>query len=418
MFCKATLVTAALGLIASATPILNTNGVRIPIASRAALTSEDGIFDHDRAILLNIHTINKHRANLINLERNVGAHSFKPGAEIKPLARIPERLAKLHMKRQSESLTDENEAEWSGSISIGTPAQKFVIDFDTGSSDLWVPSAACTDDVCAKKSLYDTTKSSTTSKKSGNFTIHYGDGSSVSGPVFTDTVNVAGISIKDQYFSPVTTLSSVFSDDPIDGILGLAYPKLSNFQQVIEFYNVSLKADLTFVFSQNPFFNTAIEQSAVKEKVFAFKLAKEGSELFLGGVNDKLYTGKIETHAVDTSTGFWHIQGASILANKKTEVYGAIDGATLYDEKNGFYSYPCDTPPTIAFTWGGSEWAISKDNVNLGQTKEGSGQCIGALAAQDLGLGDNTWLLGDSFMKNVYTAFSFEDDTVGFAALA
>lgn len=43
---------------------------------------------------------------------------------------------------------------------------------------------------------------------------------------------------------------------------------------------------------------------------------------------------------------------------------------------------------------------------------------MGALAGQDIGLGSNVWLLGDSFMKNVYTAFSFDDDTVGFATLA
>ena len=73
-------------------------------------------------------------------------------------------------------------------------------------------------------------------------------------------------------------------------------------------------------------------------------------------------------------------------------------------------------------------------SFNLGETQSGSGQCVGALAAQDLGLGSNVWLLGDryatrhargtpcspprdSFMKNVYTAFSFDQDAVGFAEL-
>lgn len=43
---------------------------------------------------------------------------------------------------------------------------------------------------------------------------------------------------------------------------------------------------------------------------------------------------------------------------------------------------------------------------------------MGSLAGQDIGLGSNVWLLGDSFMKNVYTAFSFDKDSVGFAKLA
>lgn len=34
-------------------------------------------------------------------------------------------------------------------------------------------------------------------------------------------------------------------------------------------------------------------------------------------------------------------------------------------------------------------------SFSLGETEEGSGQCVGALAGQDLGLGDNVWLLGD-----------------------
>lgn len=73
-------------------------------------------------------------------------------------------------------------------------------------------------------------------------------------------------------------------------------------------------------------------------------------------------------------------------------------------------------------------------SFNLGEV--GSGQCVGALAGQDIGLGANVWLLGDrcffrlasihiweglttshSFMKNVYTAFSFDQNAVGFAAL-
>jgi len=326
-------------------------------------------------------------------------------------------------KRQAEPLTDQEEDEWTGAISVGTPAQKFVIDFDTGSSDLWIPSSACKSSTCSKKSKFTASSSSTAVKKSGTFSIEYGDGSTVSGPVYTDTVAVAGVKATGQFFSPVTTLSSSFSDDPADGILGLAFPAISNLKE-------------------NPFFNTANKEGAAQANQFGFYLATSGSELFLGGTDSAKYTGELEFHDVDTTSGFWQITGASAKAGNTTtvsgfetiidsgttlmygptaavkEVYAKVPGAKLFDKTDGFYSFPCSTPPEISFNWGGKDWLISAANINLGETEEGSSQCVGSLAAQDLGLGSNVWLLGDSFLKNVYSAFDFDKEAVGFAAIA
>jgi cathepsin D len=90
---------------------------------------------------------------------------------------------------------------WAGTISIGTPAQHFVIDFDSepvvgdllssyfdkfeaGSSDLWVPSFACA--TCSSSMhKYNSLLSSTAKHKSGTFNIGYSDGSQVSGPIVT-----------------------------------------------------------------------------------------------------------------------------------------------------------------------------------------------------------------------------------------
>ncbi|KAI0759837.1 acid protease [Trametes elegans] len=416
MFCKATLISVALALIAAASPV-EQGGISIPLTKRSTLTNQDGTFNHDKAILATAKTMDKHHANVANREKNLGRPA-KRNDEV--LARADASLA----KRQNEALTDEeDDLEWAGTISIGTPAQNFLIDFDTGSSDLWVPSSSCRSSTCSKKKKYKASSSSTSSEKSGSFSIQYGDGSTVSGPVYTDDVNVAGVKVTDQYFSPVTTLSSSFQDDPIDGLLGLAYPAISNL-------------------NQSPFFNTAIKEKAVSEGVFAFKLASSGSELYLGGTNKKLYSGDIEYHNVDTSTGFWQITGAKVYSGSKAAVsnfetiidsgttiiygppsdveklYAAISGSAVYDSSQGYYSYPCDSPPTVAFSWGGKKWEISADNFSLGETESGSGKCVGAIAGQDIGLGEGVWLLGDSFMKNVYSVFSFDDDAVGFAALA
>lgn len=124
----------------------------------------------------------KHRQNLINLNRNVGLEHFNEGAYIPPLATVPASV----QARQSESLKDQEEnTEWTGTVSIGTPAQKFTIDFDTGSSDLWVPSSSCSG--CKASSSYKASSSSSSKKKSGTFQIEYGDGSEASGPIYADT---------------------------------------------------------------------------------------------------------------------------------------------------------------------------------------------------------------------------------------
>ncbi|KAJ7875523.1 acid protease [Mycena olivaceomarginata] len=435
MFNKSALllaVTLAVSVAAGPAPTTDSapvkRGTAIPMRKRSSLTTAEGVFDHDKAIASTIFTLNKHRANLLNLQKNKGQGAFNQGAEIKELKTLPidveARMQQRAVKRQSEALTDEDsDEEWAGTISVGTPAQKFLIDFDTGSSDLWIPSSSCTSSTCSSKSKYKATSSSTSSKKTGTFSIEYGDGSTVSGPIYTETVTVAKVAVAKQYFSPVTTLSSSFKDDPIDGILGLAFPAISNL-------------------NQNPFFVNADADGVVDTNQFGFYLASSGSELFLGGANSDHYTGDIEFNSVDSSGGFWQATGASAKVGSSTAVSGIqtiidsgttlmygpaadvkkifakVTGSKVYDSTNGYYSYPCATPPTIAFSWGGSDWAISADNLNLGQTESGSKDCVASLAAQDLGLGDGVFLLGDAFMKNVYTVFDADQEAVGFAELA
>ncbi|KAJ7446446.1 acid protease [Mycena galericulata] len=411
-------------------------GIPIPLRRRTTLTTAAGVFNKDLAIAATVATKNKHRQNLINLEKNKGLAAFNPGAAIPPPATLPaDIVANLNWtldwvlnrnlkKRQAEPLTDENEdIEWAGKISIGTPPQNFKIDFDTGSSDLWVPSVSCTSTTCASKAKFNANFSSTSAIQPGTFAIEYGDGSTVSGAVYTDTVTVAGVKATKQSLSAVTNLSTVFAQNPSDGILGMAFPSISNL-------------------GKTPFFLTANSEGTVRQDRFGFFLAANNSELYLGGTNENLYNGSVEYHAINSTSGFWQIPGASVKVGSTTAVpniqtiidsgttimygppaavqtlYSKISGSALVDSANGFYSFPCTSPPEVAFSWGtGSNWKITAANFNLGLTAVGSSECVGAIAGQDFGLGSDVWLLGDSFMKNVYTAFDFNQSAVGFATL-
>ena len=84
-------------------------------------------------------------------------------------------------KGESESIKDYANAQYYGSISIGTPPQSFEVIFDTGSSNLWVPKVGCTH--CGNpffgtpKSKYDNVKSTSYTADGKDFEIMYGSGS-------------------------------------------------------------------------------------------------------------------------------------------------------------------------------------------------------------------------------------------------
>lgn len=92
--------------------------------------------------------------------------------------------------------TDENSGElWQGTISVGTPPVTYTVDFDTGSSDLFLPGPKCTTN-CAGHKKYTPSASSTAVDKRKKFSLAYGDGSTVSGEQYYDTVTVAGLTVR------------------------------------------------------------------------------------------------------------------------------------------------------------------------------------------------------------------------------
>lgn len=126
------------------------------------------------------------------------------------------------------------------------------------SSDLWIPSISCTSAACNTHTKYDPSLSSTSkSVPQRKLSISYGDGSSTSGSVWTDTVSIAGLTAAAQTFGAANSLSSDWQDDPMDGesdlsrrvtqadllappgMLGMAYASISQIGTAPFFNTVS-----------------------------------------------------------------------------------------------------------------------------------------------------------------------------------
>ncbi|KAJ1405566.1 Saposin-like type B, region 1 [Sesbania bispinosa] len=183
------------------------------------------------------------------------------------------------------------DAQYYGEIAIGTSPQKFTVIFDTGSSNLWVPSSKCTFSVaCYFHAKYKSSKSNTYRKNGTAAAIQYGTGA-ISGFFSYDNVRVGDIVVKNQEFIEATREPGVtFLVAKFDGILGLGFQEISVGNAVPVWYNM-------------------VEQGLIKEPVFSFWLNRkpdeeEGGEIVFGGVDPAHYKGK-HTYVPVTRKGYW-----------------------------------------------------------------------------------------------------------------
>ncbi|KAL8694858.1 MAG: hypothetical protein Q9224_003490 [Gallowayella concinna] len=102
--------------------------------------------------------------------------------------------------------------QYLATIGIGTPPQQFVVQIDTGSSDLWVPSVRsdlCQINDCRESGAYDDRDSSTLTGGDEDFDIRYGDESEYAGLLVSDTITIGNASLVNATFGLVTQSRNV-----------------------------------------------------------------------------------------------------------------------------------------------------------------------------------------------------------------
>jgi len=229
----------------------------------------------------------------------------------------------------SVPISNYQNAQYYGEITIGTPPQPFTVVFDTGSSNLWVPSSECSwlDIACWLHNQYDHTKSTTYVANGTDFSIEYGSGS-LTGFLSYDTVNFGGLNIKNQIFAEATDqpgLTFVFAQ--FDGILGMAFESIS-------------------VDAATPVWYNLLSQGLVSQPIFSFWLNRDtnstvGGELLLGGIDSSHYTGTI-SYIPLTSETYWEFALDDFIFNGKSQGFCSQGCHAIADTGTSLLAGPSD----------------------------------------------------------------------------
>ncbi|XP_039195892.1 gastricsin-like [Crotalus tigris] len=328
-----------------------------------------------------------------------------------------------------EPLANYMDMSYYGEISIGTPPQNFMVLFDTGSSNLWVPSIYCQSQTCSNHALFNPSQSSTYSSNGQTFSIQYGSGS-LSGVFGYDTVTIQGIPITNQEFGlSETEPGTAFLYARFDGILGLAYPSLSS-------------GGATTVMQG------LIQENLIDAPVFSFYLSQQpssqnGGSLIFGGVDSNLYNGQIywtpvtqdlywqiaiDGFMVNNQVTNWCSQGCQAIVDTGTSLLTVpgqffqelMQSIGAQENNNGAFVVSCNNVqymPTITFAINGVYFPLSPSAYVLQYSNNNCqiGMMPTYLPSQN---GQPLWILGDVFLRSYYSVYDLGNNQVGFAAAA
>lgn len=324
----------------------------------------------------------------------------------------------------TQPLENYMDMEYFGTIGIGTPPQEFTVIFDTGSSNLWVPSVYCSSPACSNHNRFNPQQSSTYRGTNQKLSVAYGTGS-MTGILGYDTVQVGGITDTNQIFGlSQTEPGSFLYYAPFDGILGLAYPSIASS-------------------GATPVFDNIWNQGLVSQDLFSVYLSSNdqgGSVVMFGGIDSSYFTGNLNWVPLSSET-YWQITVDSITMNGQaiacsgscqaivdtgtsllsgpTNAIASIQGYIgAKQNANGEMVVSCsaiNNLPNIVFTINGVQYPLPPSAYIL-QSQQG---CTSGFQGMDIPTDSGElWILGDVFIRQYFTVFDRGNNQVGLAPVA
>lgn len=315
-------------------------------------------------------------------------------------------------------LTNLGDAEYFGPITMGTPAQPFTVIFDTGSSNLWVPSKSCTncDAPGNVHKKFNSQKSSTFNDKTyqqGPYHIQYGTGA-VTGSLYTESVTFGGSTLTQVPFLSVTESADPLPQFAFDGILGLG------FNGLVEPYGLQTAMQILD------------KEHHPSESTFYFSMPEPDSgaqdELVFGGnLTERYPDGQNKVSVSPTfgrndpkgrKYGYWTLELEAVKVGDKdgTSKMAIVDSGTsclaapagdfeifkeaLQKAGDGSGKVSISDLPNLEFNIGGYTYRIEPDKYVVGQETGQPSICIQP-QEQDF------WILGDVFHRTFLVTYNY-----------
>jgi hypothetical protein len=360
-----------------------------------------------------------------------------------------------------QNVNDFIDTEYVGNITIGTPEQSFRVILDTGSANLWIPDKTCGQNGscdafcsttnmilceviclqsccinrCINKKFFDSSASSTYQLLTNQtFKIQYGTGKAA-GFLGVDIVRF-GDAGTEQLVVPNTTFGQAnqidlfFEEqDPIDGILGLAFQTLAVDNVVPPLIN-------------------AINQGLLDQPIFTVYLTEDGpvdnqpgGVFTYGGLDHKHCDSQVVYQTLSSATYFQYPIGSVTVGSQVQSCSGSgcpwqaiSDTGTsfiaapqvisdniadivnaMWDDNDGVYYIECNwkaDPVQIAI--GSQTYTIPAKQLII-PTGNNDGKCYWAFSPMTSNGQGPTWILGDPFIRSYCNVFDIGQKRIGFA---